>query len=927
MDEVTMTSLSDAARSVWAKYDHKADVWLPLHRHLTDSAAIAEILWDNWISQHTREQITDGRDPSVARSLAIWVAATHDIGKASPGFAFQVEPLTGRMRDAGLLIPANTFGKGTSGKVQHSVLGFSLIKEWLIDSFQYSPRVADSVASVAGGHHGVPPNRDDLRAVQRGRGVLLGSVSAWDEVRRELFHYVTRYCTAENALSSLQDIPLGIPAQALLTGFVIVADWLASNSDYFAYNDPRDSKARAAEAWQRLELPPPWQATAPDEHTDTLVIQRFSLGSAARARPVQRTAVEAARALENGLLIIEAPMGEGKTEAALLAAEILAASTGAGGCFFALPTMATSDALFGRILSWVDHLPDNKGRTLPQSMFLAHSKAHLNADFNRIRGIQGISDGSAAEAHQWLVGRKKGVLANFVVGTIDQILFSALKMKHLVLRQLGLAAKVVVIDEVHTADAYMSVYLERALAWLGAYRVPVILLSATLAPSARTRLASAYHSLTADDSAAVSENTSYPLITAVSAHTGRASVTAVEKSSRSTRITVDSVNDDLHTLIDHLRPAVEQGAAVAVIRNTVARAQATAQALREAFGADRVLLVHSRMIAVDRVEREMLLRERLGPQSRTRGPFIVVGTQVLEQSLDIDVDLMVSDIAPMDLLLQRAGRLHRHDRAGRPASCATARLLITGVTVSSAAPPEFDSGALAVYGRALLMRTVAQLARQQALRTTVCLPADVSELVRTVYDDVPPPPADWEEAWDDAEAEWNSFLRTKKHRAATFLLRHPNEMGSSLVDWLKDMPFDTNEESPRGQQEVRDSDEAIEVLVAQRRGDDIHVLAWLPGSESAIPTQSRPSEDAAWTLATSALRLPRQLCQWYEIEKTIGALEINGFEGWQQSHLLKGQLVLVLDDNLEAEVGRFLLRYDREDGLVIFPHNTRRDQI
>lgn len=198
-----------------------------------------------------------------------------------------------------------------------------------------------------------------------------------------------------------------------------------------------------------------------------------------------------------GVMVVEAPMGIGKTEAALAAAEVLAYRFHCGGLIVALPTMATTDAMFGRVLAWVRSLPSPH----QLSMYLAHSKAALNDEAGtlprhcagHLYDEQGKAS-AAAVAMGWLSGRKKGVLSTFVVATIDQVLFGALRSRHLALRHLALAGKVVIVDEVHAADAYMRAYLCRALQWLGAYGTPVVLLSATLPPDQREELLNAYES-------------------------------------------------------------------------------------------------------------------------------------------------------------------------------------------------------------------------------------------------------------------------------------------------------------------------------------------------------------------------------------------------------------------------------------------------
>ncbi|MEK8106498.1 hypothetical protein NKG94_17000 [Micromonospora sp. M12] len=176
----------------------------------------------------------------------------------------------------------------------------------------------------------------------------------------------------------------------------------------------------------------------------------------------------------------------------------MARRTGASGCYLALPTRATSDAMFARMLSWLRRLPDAQVGRGDRDVRLAHGKAALNPEYDQLRmtslpsGIAEDTGGAAIGVHRWLAGPKRTLLSSFVVGTIDQLLFAALRSKHLVLRHLGLAGKVVVIDEAHAYDVYMGRFLDRALEWLGAYGVPVVVLSATLPAHRRAELMAAY---------------------------------------------------------------------------------------------------------------------------------------------------------------------------------------------------------------------------------------------------------------------------------------------------------------------------------------------------------------------------------------------------------------------------------------------------
>ena len=292
-------------------------------------------------------------------------------------------------------------------------------------------------------------------------------------------------------------------------------------------------------------------------------------------------------------------MGTGKTEAALLAAEVLAQKRGCGGVVFALPTQATSDGILPRLIDWVEHLP-GQGRT---SVGLAHGRAAHNVDYQRISGRRVVDIGDSelppderaarpyvestltAAATAWLKGRRKATLANFVVCTIDQVLFLALQTRHVPLRHSAFAGKVVILDEVHAADTYMQVYLERAVAWLGAHGTPVIMLSATLPPATRTRLVGAWCDGASMPIPVLPENDIYPRITRLDG-AGVSTRDQLAESIAPVSISVDLVSDD--SALDALTTAVLDGGCVGLIRNTVAKAQEAYDALVERLGRERV---------------------------------------------------------------------------------------------------------------------------------------------------------------------------------------------------------------------------------------------------------------------------------------------------------------------------------------------------
>ena len=904
---------------------------------MADSAAVAALVWDLWLPDSVKRVIRGDLADGAARTLCIWLASVHDIGKCSPAFAVQVPALADRMYTTGLVMPSAI----ANDRSPHSFVSHVLLRDWLMSHRDFSPAAATTVAVVAGGHHGVAPLVEDLtraaRVGQRGGEV-------WISAQGELLDWAAGHAGVNSVLAGMRNTGLSALAQVQLTATVIVSDWIASAVEHFPFDDVRSSAGRAADAWKSLALPPPWRAAMPPSLDDQFR-QRFALPPGADLRPVQRSAAELAGSTADPcLLIVEAPMGEGKTEAALLAAEILAARFGSGGCFVALPTMATSDAMFRRVHDWISRLP-----AAPVSIFLAHGKSALNPEFQKLRGLGRLvgisqdptgddprcrpaSDGQAV-ALAWLSGRKKGVLSSFVVGTIDQVLMGGLRSRHLVLRHLALAGKVVVVDEVHASDVFMNVYLLRILTWLGAYRVPTVLLSATLPRARREELTTAYRKgrrrrvnagpvvfgarlppATPPCPLPDRGPSPYPCITVATAEAVR--TVAVEKSDRTLQVRVELADDDPNTLTTLLQEALSAGGCVAVVRNTVVRAQETAETLRAAFGSDEVSLLHSRFLGPDRMRKEAELRRRLGPpSSRSARPrrLIVVGTQVLEQSLDVDFDLLVTDLAPMDLLLQRVGRLHRHPRdAAVRGLMSEPRCVVVGVQDWSIDPPVPVPGSVAVYGLSVLLRSAATL-RHALHDDEIALPTDVPRLVEHACADDIVVDDSWQPAFLAAEASHQRSIAERIVAAEDFAL---GPIPDDLVDLTKGSVGDAD--GPRSQARVRDGDDSIEVLVAQRLGSVVRILPWIDihgGAE--ITTLGEPPWDLARALATCTLRLPAQLCQPWRIDRVLVALEQQGHAAWQTSPWLKGQLVLFLDEQLGAVLDGDQLRYDPEDGLVV----------
>ncbi len=948
---------------VWAKHDRTTDGWLPLWRHMEDSAAVAGLLWDRWLPVGVRRLIAEAlpRGESDARALAVWLAGVHDIGKATPAFACQVDQLADAMRGKGLEM-RSARALGPDRRVApHGLAGQVLLGEWLEERHGWAPARTGQFTVAVGGHHGVPPEHGQIKALYEQEELLRTpgtSSRVWRQAQTELLDACAEEFSVAELLGGWHRVKLPQPVQVLLTALVIVSDWIASNPDLFPYfpeGASHKDEERLAGAWQGLDLPEPWRAEEPDGSARELFAARFDLPAGAEVRPVQEAALELARELETpGLMIVEAPMGEGKTEAALAAAEVFAARSGAGGVFFALPTMATGNAMFPRLLDWLDRVPGVAGSR--RSVHLAHSKAALNEDFAglmaRTGGVAAVDvdevalasrpgqneqrrAGAELVAHAWLRGRKKAMLASFVAGTIDQLLFAGLKSRHLVLRHLAVAGKVVVIDEAHAYDTYMSVYLDRVLSWLGAYRVPVVVLSATLPASRRRELVAAYSGC-ADATAASGEEVAadaYPLLTAV-APGGVPLVLRPQASARSTRVRVERLADGLDVLADRLEEELINGGCALVIRNTVTRVLETADALRDRFGAENVMVAHSRFVDLDRAGRDKELLRLFGPPEKTdgrpAGRHIVVASQVAEQSLDVDFDLLVSDLCPVDLLLQRMGRLHRHRRGAeqrdRPVRLRTARCLVTGADWDAEVPAPVR-GSVAVYGRHALLQSAAVLLPHLdgGPRRPVRLPEDISPLVQSAYGDESVGPNGWQDAMKTAAERFEQHRDDQALRAAVFRLGDVGKPGRPLFGWVGAGVGDTDD-TPTGRAQVRDSRDSLEVVVVQRRGDgSLATLPWLEpdrkGRQRAgleLAQGATPTRFAARTAASCGLRLPLQF-SGETMDLAIEELEQLYLPNWQgkDSPWLADQLILALDADCQTHLAGFVLRYSPSDGLEV----------
>ncbi|KQB87176.1 CRISPR-associated nuclease/helicase Cas3 [Corynebacterium lowii] len=890
--------------ALWAKSGDETG-WLSLPQHLLDSACVAERLWEGWLAPVLKARIAEGTGLAgkEVKILVAWLTGCHDLGKATSFFQYQIEPrpecahIVEGVREAGFL-PVQ---RSTKEKLPHALASEVIVGRWLWEQ-GIDGKVAQSLAQIPGAHHGIATDPVTLQAA---KGIIERHPEPWHQAQNELMEAMTQ-ATGMTTEILAKTKRLDTRTQQLITGLVIMADWIASNAEAFPMAITTTQEERVNNGMEAVVLTGPWRGEVPELGSEDLIdaYYRATFGWPEHfgARPIQKAIVQALDEVDGPcLIIVEAPTGEGKTETALAAAHIIAARTGAQGAVFAAPTMATANGLFERVLDWAGTVSGEV-----TSMYLGHSKSALSAEYQRLplHSIEEEAGGHGeVVATQWLKGNKRGVLSNFVVCTVDQVLMLALQAKHSMLRHLGLAGKVIIVDEVHAYDAYMGSYLHKALEWLQAYGASVVLMSATLPVEQKSALARAYGDTPA-------EGTGYPLLTVVD----KRGMREYEVPARPTELhaQVELIDDAPAALIPHL----EGGGCVLVVCNTIRRAQETYSLLSEHFPGE-VELHHAAFMASDRAEKEDALRAALGPRAH-RGEGrperrFVVATQVVEQSLDIDVDLLITDVAPMDLLIQRVGRLHRHGRPAedRPEHLREPRVLIRGIEERSPVPV-FERGTAAIYDSKILLATMAVL-EDRVLAHGLRRPDDIAPLVHATYSADLEVPEVWREAWEKAVGESEAERERSEGRAGTYQvpgIALAGKYHSLFVRYAKNR---ARKKEEAGLAQVRDAAPTVEVIPIIGTEYGYRPL----GYEGAdIAEGDTPDYPLSRRLAGNTVRLPGRLTKRErDFTRVIDQLEQETPVGWAQSYLLKGQVALVLNENCEADLAGTRLRYSTELGL------------
>lgn len=854
--------------------------WLSFITHSQDTAGIMSELFER-MSDHEKEYLASGLYPESTydesirktKNLCVLAALLHDIGKLTPAFQCRIIDRIVGYRSLLLNHEIDINGIGECEKSHHSIAGQAILQELgFSEQFSY----------IIGSHHGKSAESDDQIECypENYYGLDSSQKNEWTALWTEWVDNSVKQCGFLSAADvSVPDVRL----QMLITALLIMSDWIASNTEYFPLVDvfeQPDEKKRIDYAWNAVGMSGVWCAGSP-----YLSKEMFMYDFGFQPHPFQQEIMNIADNVSApGIYIIEAPMGLGKTEAALATAEILAGKFGCGGLYFGLPTQATANGIFSRICRWAECQKDGE----KHSIRLAHGATDLNDEYGGLfhGTANDISDEDGLFVHSWFESRKRALLADFVVATVDQFLMASLKQKHVMLRHLGLAGKIVIIDECHAYDAYMSVYLDRTLTWMGAYKVPVIILSATLPPLRKTELIKAYLN-TKKDIVLKGDSNAYPVAT----WTDDNEIFCQPLNREGGNKTISIIRISQEELTGCLATRLAEGGCAAVIVNTVSKAQEISRSLSRELDGFEIICFHSRFTMTDRADIENSLLERVGkksePESRNR--LIVVGTQVIEQSLDLDFDFMVTELCPMDLLLQRSGRLHRHERI-RPKGLDNACLVVMQTDMRAS---EY------IYTKWLLTRT------NDYLPDKLEIPSCIPELVGKVYSEP-------ENKNDPEWIEYRIKIDDKKTNANKYCIKS-NLINSRRISLNKLLDDDVGNDAA-AEASVRDGDETIEVLLLQNGTDgNYRFLPWRNGG-AGLDTTSALSDAETAAVTRERLKLPVGFSKNGNFGKTINAL-LAVPERWRSCGTLQGELLLLLDKEAHAEIAGKKLCYSREYGL------------
>ena len=893
--------MNNTIMTFWAKTSEEGDQWHALLWHLIDSGIVAKTLWDDALSESIKANFAEmlSLETDRARDLfAFWVSL-HDIGKAGP--AFQRKSVSGmkRVENAGFHFPSGS----ESIPGYHGFATTWILEDYFKESSSINVRFTNALALALGGHHGEFPSSNNITETAY-RKFHLGDTD-WKNAQNQLIAQLSTIFKPPTDWNPPQGQDQVNTLLFLLTGLTTTADWIASNNTFFYY-DPTQlsleeylalSQKEASTALPALEWGG-WKASG--EPPDFFKIFPFP------PNDLQISFIKETRNLISPFLVIlEAPTGSGKTESALFLADTVLQKEHKSGFYIAMPSQATSNQMFERTFKFLkERYPQDR-----LNVQLVHGSALINESFKQLR-INGVNQDVQKDEGQitgtdWFLPRKKSLLAPFGIGTVDQAFLSVMRCKHFYMRLFGLAHKVVIFDEVHAYDVYMLEIFKRLLSWLHAVNTSVVILSATLPASSRQEMIEAYSGHAEDVSPVKIE---FPRVSISTINETR--VVSLGKAP-SNSVSLQWLKEE--NLISVLKEKLAMGGHAAIICNRVDHVIEIYEKLVEVFPKDEWSVFHSRFPYCWREVIEEQVKRRYGKDlaNRPKSRSIVIATQVIEQSLDLDFDLMVSDLAPVDLLIQRIGRLHRHasitNPPSRPQTLVIPQVLFLLPNLENLMPT-FGSDKH-IYDPYILQRTWFVLQNKSEL----LLPEQTDCLIEKVYsgeyiEEIPL------ELWPEMQKAMNNMLHKEDNealKASNQLVQNP---GKKILGNLQPTFSEGNDPGSLSvmQTLTRNASASVQLVCLVQTPQGLVTL------DQSIPVNLDLKPDFELIIA----------CQRSTLTVTNHEL-VDHFltqrlpSGWRKSSVLRSHIPVIFKEGI-YENGDIHLILDREKGLC---HEKKRKEL
>jgi CRISPR-associated endonuclease/helicase Cas3 len=977
----------------WAKTSKKLNepnAFHPLICHLIDVGVVTKKIWDNVLPTATKKRIAwqfGETDLEKVSSLVAFIAGLHDLGKCSPPFqlrghhlrdkigniekkiaqnptndSYYYQDLRGKLQTIKFLAIYKTTDFGIQGdlpKATDAPHGFvtSLELPQILKTFGFNEPISKQISDLIGGHHGEFINAHWRKKINKDVEANLGT-KCWAEARKELATELKRILGVKD-LPQNQNSKLDNGTIMILAGLVSVADWIGSDTQffgcavenfgktklkqgslegYFKYAEKQAEIALRSIGWLDWEI-----NETPAEFDFLFPFQ---------PRGSQIEAIKIAEELKTpGIVVVEEEMGKGKSETAMFLADAFNSNLKQRGIYFALPTQATSNQMFGRVVNFLE----KRFETAHLATQLNHGKAYYLKNFKELKKkfredlekklnyghsateaglktlktdskqiLQDVFDESCEDclpsvvAAEWFTHRKRGLLAPFGIGTIDQALMAVLQTKHVFVRLFGLAHKTIIIDEVHAYDAYMSALLEHLLEWLAALGSPVILLSATLPIERRNILIGAYQRGLGIKTGEI-EIADYPRISYATDSTIKSR--QILDSTDKPPLIIKRVTDESY--IEKLKEKLNnESGCVAIICNTVERSQNLFRQLEnDAWFAEKINanilnldLFHARFPFINRQQiEERVLKQFRKPnekgESPNRPPFsILIATQIIEQSLDIDFDLMISDLAPIDLLLQRAGRLHRHKRPERNSEFGEPVLwiiqpptdekgeLVEDQQERNKGLPDFGKAGV-IYDRHILLRTWLELRNLEQIK----IPTDIQNLIEAVYEENRNcTDKKYQSFWNETKHKMKQDREKKDGKARNCLITYPADADLFLIN-----NFSLSEDDPGKHKDFQ----------ALTRDEDIPSVSVVVLKDSEAKDKdlkTKLTDEMKEFLLEREVRISKfKLTDLILKDKDLKPLK------WKNSSILRHHRLIQLDENNTKIIGDFKISLSKKLGIVI----------